>query len=208
MRTSPPSLSITCIAMDNVRKILKNRRLSVNGLLTLIHSKHPDCGLPYSILRRLISYERKMTIDETILICDALDVPFTALFSFAGEFPHGQLKGMTAADIYHAIEQDDPVQLVISKCKNLRYAYRIAFQVLLDGLRGITDNYPSLEDLRITNPETLRSVFCIEAILPPCSPIPTFAHAAHGHQTHRMRRPSQMLSVRPEAVIRKRNENR
>lgn len=165
MRTSPPSLSITCIAMDNVRKILKNRRLSVNGLLTLIHSKHPDCGLPYSILRRLISYERKMTIDETILICDALDVPFTALFSFAGEFPHGQLKGMTAADIYHAIEQDDPVQLVISKCKNLRYAYRIAFQVLLDGLRGITDNYPSLEDLRITNPETLRSVFCIEAML-------------------------------------------
>lgn len=107
MRTSPPSLSITCIAMDNVRKILKNRRLSVNGLLTLIHSKHPDCGLPYSILRRLISYERKMTIDETILICDALDVPFTALFSFAGEFPHGQLKGMTAADIYHVIEQDD-----------------------------------------------------------------------------------------------------
>ena len=44
--------------------------------------------------------------------------------------------------------------------------------------------------------------------MPPRSPIPTFAHAAHGHQTHRMRRPSQMLSVRPEAVIRKRNENR
>lgn len=72
MRTSPPSLSITCIAMDNVRKILKNRRLSVNGLLTLIHSKHPDCGLPYSILRRLISYERKMTIDEAILHAAAL----------------------------------------------------------------------------------------------------------------------------------------
>lgn len=48
-----------------------------------------------------------MTIDEAILICDALNVPFTSLFSFAGEFPHGQLKGMTAVDIYHAIEQDD-----------------------------------------------------------------------------------------------------
>lgn len=36
MYTSPPSLSITCIAMDNVRKILKDRHLSVNGLLTLI----------------------------------------------------------------------------------------------------------------------------------------------------------------------------
>ena len=151
--------------MDHVGRILKDRRISVNGLLALIHDRHPDCGLPYSILRRLVSHERKMSIDEAILICDALDVPFTALFSFAGEFPHGQLKGMTAADIYHAIEQDDPVQLVISKCKNLRYAYRIAFQVLLDGHRGITDSYPSLEDLRITNPETLRSVFCIEAIL-------------------------------------------
>ncbi len=150
-----------------------------------------------------------MTIDETILICDALDVPFPALFSFAGEFPHGQLKGMTAADIYHVIEQDDPFQLVISKCKNLLYCYRIAFQVLLDGLRGITDNYPYLED-----PESLigrRLVQCFASrrfSMPPRSPIPTFAHAAHGHQTHRMRRPSQMLSVRPEAVIRKRNENR
>ena len=52
MHTSPPSLSITCIAMDNVRKILKDRHLSVNGLLTLIHSKHPDCGMPYHSLRR------------------------------------------------------------------------------------------------------------------------------------------------------------
>lgn len=208
MRASPPSLSITCIAMDNVRKILKNRRLSVNGLLTLIHSKHPDCGLPYSILRRLISYERKMTIDEAILICDALDVPFTALFSFAGEFPHGQLKGMTAADIYHAIEQDDPVQLVISKCKNLRYAYRIAFQVLLDGPRGITDNYPSLEAESLIRRRCVQCFASRRFSMPPRSPIPTFAHAAHGHQTHRMRRPSQMLSVRPEAVIRKRNENR
>ena len=103
MYTSPPSLSITCIAMGNVRKILKDRHLSVNGLLTLIHSKHPDCGMPYHSLRRLVSHERKMTIDEAILICDALNV----LFSFAGEFPHGQLKGMTAVDIYHAIEQDD-----------------------------------------------------------------------------------------------------
>lgn len=98
MHTSPPSLSITCIAMDNVRKILKDRHLSVNGLLTLIHSKHPDCGLPYNSSRRLVSHERKMTIDEAILICDALNVPFTSLLSFAGE---------TAVDIYHAIEQDD-----------------------------------------------------------------------------------------------------
>lgn len=107
MYTSPPSLSITCIAMDNVRKILKDRQLTIIGLLTLIHSKHPDCGLPYYSLRRLVSHERKMTIDEAILICDALNVPFTSLFSFAGEVPHGQLKGMTAVDIYHAIEQDD-----------------------------------------------------------------------------------------------------
>lgn len=107
MYTSPPSLSITCIAMGNVRKILKDRHLSVNGLLTLIHSKHPDCGMPYNSLRRLVSHERKMTIDEAILICDDLNVPFTSLFSFAGEFPHGQLKGMTAVDVYHAIEQDD-----------------------------------------------------------------------------------------------------
>lgn len=48
-----------------------------------------------------------MSIDEAILICDALDIPFTALFDFAGEVPHGPLKGMTAVDIYHAIEQDD-----------------------------------------------------------------------------------------------------
>ena len=48
-----------------------------------------------------------MTIDEAILICDVRDVPFTSLLSFAGELPHGQLKGMTAGDIYHAIEQDD-----------------------------------------------------------------------------------------------------
>ena len=54
MYTSPPSLSITCIAMDNVRKILKDRHLNVTGLLTLIHSKHPDCGLPYHSLRRLV----------------------------------------------------------------------------------------------------------------------------------------------------------
>jgi len=74
MYTSPPSLSITCIAMGNVRKILKDRHLSVNGLLTLIHSKHPDCGMPYNSLRRLVSHERKMTIDEAILICDALNV--------------------------------------------------------------------------------------------------------------------------------------
>ena len=100
--------------MDNVRKILKSRHLSVLGLLNLILSRHPDCELPYNSLRRLISHERKMTIDEAILICDALDVPFRALFSFAGEVPHGQLKGMTSADIYHAIEQDDPTRLVIS----------------------------------------------------------------------------------------------
>lgn len=50
--------------MDNVRKILKDRHLNVNGFLTLIHSKHPDCGLPYHSLRRLVSHERKMTIDE------------------------------------------------------------------------------------------------------------------------------------------------
>ena len=72
MHTSPPFLSITCIAMDNVRKILKDRHVSVNGLLTLIHSKHPDCGMPYNSLRRPVSHERKMTIDEAILICDAL----------------------------------------------------------------------------------------------------------------------------------------
>lgn len=77
MYTSPPSLSITCIAMGNVRKILKDRHLSVNGLLTLIHSKHPDCGMSYNSLRRLVSHERKMTIDEAILICDALNVPFS-----------------------------------------------------------------------------------------------------------------------------------
>lgn len=77
MHTSPPSLSITCIAMGNVRKILKDRHLSVNGLLTLIHSKHPDCGMSYNSLRRLVSHERKMTIDEAILICDALNVPFS-----------------------------------------------------------------------------------------------------------------------------------
>lgn len=164
-RASSPALSITCVVMDNVRKILKNRHLSVNGLLTLIHSRHPDCELPYSSLRRLISHERKMPIDEAILICDALDVPFTALFSFATEVPHGQLKGMTSADIYHAIEQDDPTRLVISKCKVLRYAYRIAFQVLLDGPIGIADSYPSLKDLKINNPQTLRSLLCIEAIL-------------------------------------------
>lgn len=74
--------------MDNVRKILKDRHLNVNGFLALIHDGHPDCGLPYHSLRRLVSHERKMTIDEAI-------------------FPHGQLKGMTAVDIYHAIEQDD-----------------------------------------------------------------------------------------------------
>lgn len=108
MRTSsPPSLSITCVAMDNVGRILKDRHISVNGLLALIHDRHPDCGLPYHSLRRLVSHERKMSIDEAILICDALDIPFTALFDFAGEVPHGQLKGMTAVDIYHAIEQDD-----------------------------------------------------------------------------------------------------
>lgn len=74
MRTSsPPSLSITCVAMDNVGRILKDRHLSVNGLLALIHARHPDCGLPYSSLRRLVSHERKMSIDEAILICDALD---------------------------------------------------------------------------------------------------------------------------------------
>lgn len=77
MYTSPSSLSITCIAMGNVRKILKDRHLSVNGLLTLIHSKHPDCGMSYNSLRRLVSHERKMTIDEAILICDALNVPFS-----------------------------------------------------------------------------------------------------------------------------------
>lgn len=92
--------------MDNVGRILKDRRISVNGLLALIHDRHPDCGLPYHSLRRLVSHERKMTIDEAILICDVLDVPFTSLLSFAGEFPHGQLKGMTAVD-NHAIEQDD-----------------------------------------------------------------------------------------------------
>lgn len=105
MRTSsPPSLSITCVAMDNVGRILKDRHISVNGLLALIHDRHPDCGLPYSILRRLVSHERKMSIDEAILICDALDIPFTALFDFAGEVPHGQLKGMTSADIYRACD--------------------------------------------------------------------------------------------------------
>ena len=165
MRTSPPSLSITCIAMDNAKEILKNRHLSVNGLLTLIHSKHPDCELPYIDLLRLVRHERKMTIDEAILICDALDVPFTALFSFAGEFPHGQLKGMASADIYRAIEQENPSHPVISQCKDLQYAYRIAFQILLDGPRGITDNYPSLKDLGINNQQTLHSLLCIEAIL-------------------------------------------
>ena len=59
--------------MDNVGRILKDRHLSVNGLLALIHARHPDCGLPYSSLRRLVSHERKMSIDEAILICDALD---------------------------------------------------------------------------------------------------------------------------------------
>ena len=101
--------------MDNERKILKDRHLSVNGLLTLIHSKHPDCGMPYNSSRRLVSHERKMTIDEAILICDALNVPFTSLLSFAGEFPHGQLKGMTAVDIYHAIEQDDRTGQIITR---------------------------------------------------------------------------------------------
>ena len=56
-----------------------------------------------------------MTIDEAILICDALNVPFTSLLSFAGEFPHGQLKGMTAVDIYHAIEQDDRTGQIITR---------------------------------------------------------------------------------------------
>ena len=92
--------------MDNVGKILKDRCLSVQGLSALIHARHPDC-VPYVSLLRLACHERRMTIDEAILICDALDIPFTALFSFAGEVPHGQLKGMTAVDIYHAIEQDD-----------------------------------------------------------------------------------------------------
>ena len=63
--------------MDNVRKILKDRHLNVNGFLALIHDRHPDCGLPYHSLRRLVSHERKMTIDEAILICDALNVPFS-----------------------------------------------------------------------------------------------------------------------------------
>ena len=90
--------------MDNVGRILKDRHISVNGLLALIHDRHPDCGLPYSILRRLVSHERKMSIDEAILICDALDIPFTALFDFAGEVPHGPLKGMTSADIYRACD--------------------------------------------------------------------------------------------------------
>jgi hypothetical protein len=45
-----------------------------------------------------------MSIDEAILICDALDIPFTALFDFAGEVPHGPLKGMTSADIYRACD--------------------------------------------------------------------------------------------------------
>lgn len=43
--------------MDNVRKILKDRRLNVNGFLALIHDRHPDCGLPYNSLRRLVSHE-------------------------------------------------------------------------------------------------------------------------------------------------------
>lgn len=90
--------------MDNVGRILKDRHISVNGLLALIHDRHPDCGLPYSILRRLVSHERKMSIDEAILICGALDIPFTALFDFAGEVPHGPLKGMTSADIYRACD--------------------------------------------------------------------------------------------------------
>lgn len=38
--------------MDNVGRILKDRHISVNGLLALIHDRHPDCGLPYSILRK------------------------------------------------------------------------------------------------------------------------------------------------------------
>lgn len=163
--SSSPALSITCTAMDNVKKILQNRHLSLNGLLTLIHGRHPDCELPYTDLLKLASHERRMTIDEAILICDTLDIPFTALFNFVGEVPHGQLKGMTSADIYHAIEQKDPTQLVISKCKDLRYARRVAFQVLLSGPIGIVDNYPSLEGLKITNPETMRPLLCIEAIL-------------------------------------------
>ena len=60
MYTSPPSLSITFIAMDNVRKNLRRPQRSVHVLV-----------------------------------------------QFRGEVPHGQLKGMTAVDIYHAIEQDD-----------------------------------------------------------------------------------------------------
>lgn len=58
MHTSPPSLSTTCIAMGNVRKILKDRHLSVNGLLTLIHSRHPDCGLPYHIYHAIEQDDR------------------------------------------------------------------------------------------------------------------------------------------------------
>lgn len=164
-RPTSPALSITCTVMDNVKKILKKRHLSVLGLLNLILGKHPDCGMIYPHLRRLASHDRKMSIDEAILICDALDVPLTALCGFAGEMSHGPLRGMTSADIYNAIEQRDPVQLVISRCKDLRYAYRIAFQILLDGPRGIADNYPSLKNLRITNPDTAHPLFCIEAII-------------------------------------------
>lgn len=79
--------------MDNVRKILKDRHLNVNGFLALIHDRHPDCGLPYHSLRRLVSHERKMTIDEAILICDVLDVPFTSLLSFRGRISSRAAQG-------------------------------------------------------------------------------------------------------------------
>ena len=63
---------------------------------------------PSTSVREIISSNGGFNLRFYIpLICDALNVPFTSLFSFAGEFPHGQLKGMTAVDIYHAIEQDD-----------------------------------------------------------------------------------------------------
>lgn len=55
--------------MDNVGRILKDRHISVNGLLALIHDRHPDCGLPYSILRS--GPLKGMTSADIYRACDA-----------------------------------------------------------------------------------------------------------------------------------------
>ena len=151
--------------MDNVMDILEDRSLGVKGLLDLILDRHPDCGLTYPSLRRLCAHERTMSIDDAILICDALDVPFVSLFGFSGELSGGPLKGMTSVDVCHALEQKDSVQPVISKCKSLRFTRQISLQVLIDGSAGIAEGHSPLKNLRINNPQTLRSLLCIEAIL-------------------------------------------